>query len=244
MKYRLDRLLAELVPGLSRRQAKEEIRGGRVSIDGVTSRDPERKIDPGTEQIERDGVALVYVRFRYFLLNKPAGVLSATTDARQKTVLDLIGEVDPERYFPVGRLDRDTEGLLLITNDGELAHALLSPKKHVPKEYHALCRGNLTEDDLAPLREGVCLGDFTTSPAIARVLSSDSAQTWISLTITEGRFHQVKRMVAAIGSEVLFLRRVRMGELRLPAGLTPGQYRELTQTELAMLRPRNREDGT
>lgn len=238
MKYRLDRLLTELVPELSRKQAKDAIRAGRVTIDGVRTNDPERKTDPEAEVVALEGRPLAYAQFRYFLLNKPAGVLSATRDKKQKTVLDLISGIDKEKYFPVGRLDIDTEGLLLITNDGALSHELLSPKKHVEKEYIAVCRGILTDDTVAPLRTGVDLGDFTTAPAKVKVLSADStAQTTeLSLAITEGKFHQVKRMVAAVGSEVLHLRRIRMGGMSLPQDLKEGEYRELSAEDLRKFR--------
>ena len=235
MKFRLDRLLTKLVSTLSRKQAKDAIRGGRVRVDGVVVTDPERKTDPETETISLDGRELTYAKFRYFLLNKPAGVLSATRDKKKKTVLDLIPGIDHERYFPVGRLDLDTEGLLLITNDGALAHDLLSPKKHVEKEYYAVCRGIVTEEMLAPLTKGVDLGDFVTAPAAFRIAEKEGCDTGIFLTITEGKFHQVKRMIAHIGSEVVFLRRVRMGGLTIPEGLAPGEYTELSAETLTRL---------
>ena len=232
MKFRLDRLLTELVSTISRKQAKEAIRGGRVRIDGVVVTDPERKTDPEEETVSLDGKGLTYAKFRYYLLNKPAGVLSATRDKKKETVLDLIPGIDHEKFFPVGRLDIDTEGLLLITNDGALAHELLSPKKHVVKEYFALCKGVVTEEMLAPLAEGVDLGDFVTAPATFRIAGSEGENTGIFLTITEGKFHQVKRMVALIGSEILALRRVRMGGLTIPEGLAAGEFTELSSEEL------------
>ena len=223
MGMRLDRLLSELSPKMSRKQCRDAIRAGRVSVDGAAVRDPERKTDPEAETVALDGIAFSYARFRYFLLNKPAGVLSASRDKKQKTVLDLIPGIDPEKYFPVGRLDIDTEGFLLITNDGALAHELLSPKKHVPKTYHAVCRGALTEEDCAKLSAGIDLGDFVTAPAKAGILR-------------KGEFHQVKRMIQAVGSEVTALRRVSMGGLSLPDDLPAGHYTELTTAEIARIR--------
>ena len=236
MGMRLDRLLSELSPKMSRKQCRDAIRAGRVSVDGAAVRDPERKTDPEAETVALDGIAFSYARFRYFLLNKPAGVLSASRDKKQKTVLDLIPGIDPEKYFPVGRLDIDTEGFLLITNDGALAHELLSPKKHVPKTYHAVCRGALTEEDCAKLSAGIDLGDFVTAPAKAGILRKGDTETVLFLTITEGKFHQVKRMVQAVGSEVTALRRVSMGGLSLPDDLPAGHYTELTTAEIARIR--------
>lgn len=236
MGMRLDRLLSELSPKMSRKQCRDAIRAGRVSVDGEAVRDPERKTDPEAETVALDGIAFSYARFRYFLLNKPAGVLSASRDKKQKTVLDLIPGIDPEKYFPVGRLDIDTEGFLLITNDGALAHELLSPKKHVPKTYHAVCRGALTEEDCAKLSAGTDLGDFVTAPAKAGILRKGDTETVLFLTITEGKFHQVKRMVQAVGSEVTALRRVSMGGLSLPDDLPAGHYTELTTAEIARIR--------
>ena len=236
MGMRLDRLLSELSPKMSRKQCRDAIRAGRVTADGTVVRDPERKTDPETETVALDGMPFSYARFRYFLLNKPAGVLSASRDKKQRTVLDLIPEIDPEKYFPVGRLDIDTEGFLLITNDGAFAHELLSPKKHVPKTYHAVCRGVLTEEDCAKLSAGVDLGDFVTAPAKACILQKGDTETVLVLTITEGKFHQVKRMVQAVGGEVTALRRVSMGGLSLPDDLPAGHFIELTTAEIARIR--------
>ena len=231
---RLDRFLCECDASLTRKTAKDLLRDGSVAVNEIICKDPARKINPESDHVIVQGRELIYRKYRYFLLNKPAGVLSATQDKKSSTVLDLIPEAGQD-YFPVGRLDRDTVGLLLITNDGPLAHELLSPKKHVPKTYIAVCRGLLTDADCEPLRRGMELDDFIAMPAEVRILrnsSEDTPETVLALTIAEGKYHQVKRMVAAIGSEVIALRRVRMGGLWLPADLTEGCYTELSEEEL------------
>ena len=226
MVFRLDRFLSECDASLTRKTAKALLHNGSVSVNGTVVRDAACKVDTERDTVTVGGKVLVYQQFRYFLLNKPSGVLSASRDKHASTVLDLISGISGE-YFPVGRLDKDTEGLLLITNDGSLAHELLSPRKHVPKTYIAVCRGEVTEEACERLRGGIDLGDFTTAPAKVRILSGDDASTAVAITITEGKFHQVKRMVAAVGSEVQYLRRVRMGGLWLPQELAEGAYREV-----------------
>jgi 16S rRNA pseudouridine516 synthase len=170
------------------------------------------------------------------MLYKPAGVVSATRDKVSRTVLDLITDRQRKDLFPVGRLDKDTEGLLLITNDGELAHQLLSPRKHVDKVYYAKVKGKVTGEDTEAFLEGVMIEeDYRTLPAKLTILVSDAVSE-VELTIQEGRFHQVKRMFEAVGKEVIYLKRLSMGSLRLDEGLKPGEYRELTKEEIALLK--------
>ncbi|MBR5712500.1 MAG: rRNA pseudouridine synthase [Lachnospiraceae bacterium] len=229
---RLDRLLAETGHAASRKAAKEIIRAGLVTVEGIICRDSDRKVDAESGSVCVKGEPVAYAKYRYFLMNKPAGLLSASRDSREETVTDRIEGIRPEEYFPVGRLDRDTTGLLLITNDGALSHELLSPKKHVPKTYRAVCEGKIGDAQCRMLEGGLDLGDFVTAPAKAIVADSDEATTTILLTITEGKFHQVKRMVEKVGSQVLKLTRIQMGGLTLPEDLAPGEYREVAIEEL------------
>lgn len=243
MTIRLDRLLAETVPGLSRAEAKKALRNGSVKVDGVICRSGDLHIDPENSVVTMNDKAITYAKTRYFLLNKPSGVLSATTDRKQKTVLDLIPGIRKSDHFPVGRLDKDTEGLLLITNDGALAHELLSPKKHVKKTYIAVCRGVIDPAIVARMEAGLDLGDFITAPAEVSILMTGASETVIAITITEGKYHQVKRMAEAVGSEVLKLRRIRMGGLWLPRDLASGECKEYGSEELrALLKEENEED--
>ena len=196
-----------------------------------------------------DGLKIPYQKYLYYVLNKPAGVITATTDSRDRTVLDLLGEDRRKDLFPVGRLDKDTEGLLLITNDGPLAHRLLSPRKHVDKCYYAKVRGEVTGEDVEQFAQGLFLAGLgeekeeKTMPARLEILKTASAAgkeapgivSEILLTIQEGKFHQVKRMFQAVGKEVLYLKRLSMGSLKLDPELAPGQYRELTKEEMERL---------
>ncbi|MBR4812503.1 MAG: rRNA pseudouridine synthase [Lachnospiraceae bacterium] len=244
MLFRLDRFLTECDPSLTRKSAKALLHDGAVTVNGRPVRDAAFKLDTDKDTVCVGGKLLTYRQFRYFTINKTAGVLSASRDNRTKTVVDLIDGIGDD-YFPVGRLDKDTEGLLIITNDGALAHELLSPRKHVPKTYIAVCRGLLGDTDCERLQNGIDLGDFTTAPAKALILQQDSleneATTTIALTITEGKFHQVKRMIEAVGSEVLYLQRVRMGGLWLPLTLEKGAYLE---TDGEALKKELFQDGT
>ena len=182
------------------------------------------------------GQMVAYAEYEYYMLNKPAGVVSATEDKKDSTVLDLIDEKQRKDLFPVGRLDKDTEGLLLITNDGELAHQLLSPKKHVDKVYFARIDGKVTEEDRRRFAEGLEIGEEKlTLPAYLEILKSEEISE-IRLTIREGKFHQVKRMFHAVGKEVIYLKRLQMGSLVLDPRLALGEYRELTGQELEALR--------
>lgn len=234
MKIRLDKYLADMGCG-TRSQVKRGITKDGAEVNGVKVTRPEEKIDTERDTVLFNGMTVGYAEFEYYMLNKPAGVVSATEDRRERTVLDLIGEKRRKDLFPVGRLDKDTEGLLLITNDGELAHRLLSPKKHVDKTYYARVAGRITEEHKKIFAAGVDIGDEKPAlPAELRILSSEEISE-VELTIHEGRFHQVKRMFHAVGGEVLYLKRTSMGSLRLDECLEPGQYRRLTEDEIRAL---------
>lgn len=234
MRIRLDKYLADMGCG-TRSQVKREIAGGSVMVNGAPARRPEDKIDTEKDSVVFRGSPVGYVEFEYFMLNKPAGVVSATEDRKERTVLDLIDARQRKDLFPVGRLDKDTEGLLLITNDGEMAHRLLSPKKHVDKVYYARVAGRITEEHVRLFAEGVDIGDEKPAlPAELTVLSSGEISE-IELVIREGRFHQVKRMFQAAGGEVTYLKRLRMGSLVLDGELEPGEYRKLTEEEVRAL---------
>lgn len=231
---RLDKFLADMGCG-SRAEVKQFIRKGQTAVNGVTVKSPDYKVNPETDHVVCRNEVISYTEYEYYLLNKPAGVITATEDSREKTVLDLIRSKKRKDLFPAGRLDKDTEGLLLITNDGPLAHNLLAPGKHVSKTYYARIDGTVTEEDAAAFREGVDIGDpKPTLPADLRILSS-GPESEIELTITEGRFHQVKRMFEAKGKKVLYLKRISMGSLKLDPTLAPGEYRALTEEEIREL---------
>lgn len=231
---RLDKYLADMSIG-TRQEVKKYIRQGRVKINEDIIKKPEYKIREDEDKITFDGAPVAYETFEYYMLNKPAGVISATEDKRDKTVLDLIKEKKRKDLFPVGRLDKDTEGLLLITNDGALAHRLLSPKKHVDKCYYAKISGGVTEEDVRLFKERINIGTQEepewTMPAELKILEKGTVSR-IRLTIREGKFHQVKRMFLAVGKEVVYLKRERMGALVLDEELAPGEYRKLTDSEL------------
>ncbi|WP_408071174.1 pseudouridine synthase [Butyrivibrio sp. JL13D10] len=230
---RLDKFLGACGLG-TRKQIKEFIKNGMVSIDGEIAKKPEISIDPAVNSILFSGESLTddYKEFRYYLLYKPQGVVSATRDNHDTTVLDLIDTGFDKNLAPVGRLDKDAEGLLIITNDGKLSHRLLSPKKHVEKEYEVHTKKPVSENDIKRLEEGVDIGDE--EPTLpARAFVKDEI---LHLIIHEGRFHQVKRMLEAVDNEVVFLKRIRMGNLCLDPSLEPGEYRELTDEELDLLK--------
>lgn len=237
---RLDKFLAEMGVG-SRSQIKEAARKGSIQVNGSCCKKADEKIDPDTDQVSYCGEEISYVQTEYYMLYKPQGVVSATEDTRYPTVLDLITSKKRKDLFPVGRLDIDTEGLLLITNDGDLAHRLLSPKKHVDKVYEAKVEGTLPADSIHQFAEGITLLDGTpTRPAKLEILSSSQADSagdtagmsYIRLTIHEGKFHQVKRMFEAVGCKVVYLKRCVMGTLVLDEQLQPGEFRPLTQAEI------------
>ncbi|MBO5487410.1 MAG: rRNA pseudouridine synthase [Eubacterium sp.] len=227
---RLDKFLCEMNIG-TRSQVKDFIRKGLVSINGNVAKKPEEKVAPDKDCISFKGEVLAYQQFYYYMLNKPQGVVSATKDNLDKTVLDLI-KTDRKDIFPVGRLDKDTEGLLLLTNDGELAHNMLSPKKHVDKTYLVTIKKELLQEEINALEQGVDIGDDKPT-ASARVEVIDASH--IHLTIREGRFHQVKRMLKAVDNEVLALKRISFGPLTLDESLLPGESRELTAQEVALI---------
>ena len=276
---RLDRLLAQEGFG-TRSEIKKAIRSGRAAVNGTIEKDPGRQIS-SDDEVRFDDKVIARAEFVYYMLYKPAGVITATEDSRTATVLDLLRAPEysgnpSERQsvqhsrpvqpvlrrdlFPVGRLDRDTEGLLLITDDGQLAHRLLSPGRHVDKVYYAVVTGQVTEEDRRRFAEGLCVDESLTAMP-ARLLSAAEAAreteqlsglipedpqqlippgttsfSPVLVTIREGKFHQIKRMFAAVGKEVLYLRRLSMGPLLLDEALSPGEFRELTQEEIRLLR--------
>lgn len=234
MKIRLDKFLADMGFG-TRSQVRQQIAGGNVTVNGLPARRPELKVDTDKDRVLFCGTEAAYAQYEYYMLNKPADVVSATEDKKERTVLDLLQERKRKDLFPVGRLDKDTEGLLLITNNGDLAHRLLAPGRHVDKVYYAEIDGKVTREDAELFRAGVDIGDKKkTMPAFLEILSS-ADRSEILLTIREGRFHQVKRMFHAVGKEVLFLRRIQMGPLKLDEKLRPGEYRRLTKEEVEKL---------
>ncbi len=270
---RLDKMLGNLGYG-TRSGIKALVRQGAVAVNGAAAKDPGMQIDPEKDEVRLDGERIAYRDTVYVLLHKPAGYVSATEDNRDRTVLELLDEeTNVFSPFPVGRLDKDTEGLLLLTNDGKLSHELLSPRKHVPKTYQALVAGEVGPADVGRFADGVALDDgYVTLPAELKVLAvsragesfehpemaeaadrtsrvpglrgaelaearrQGQALSWIELTIHEGKYHQVKRMFQAVEKEVVYLRRVAMGPLALDPALAPGEWRELTEEELAALR--------
>lgn len=231
---RIDKLLSST--GLwSRKEVKELVRRGRVTLNGKVVARVEEKADPAADELRVDGSPVDCAPFVYIMMNKPDGLLSATTDKRQKTVVDLLPEHLRRRgLFPVGRLDKDTVGLLLLTDDGPLGHELLSPKKHVDKVYHARVNGHINEQDVRRLAEGMVLEDgLHCLPALLAPLGDGSE---CLVTLREGKYHQVKRMLAACGKPVTALKRLSMGPLALDDALQPGQWRFLTPEELASLK--------
>lgn len=233
---RLDKIIAS-TGRYSRREVKQLIRQGRVLLNGTAPRSAEEKADPERATILVDGMTLTYQKYTWIMLHKPAGVLSATEDGRGKTVLDLLPEELRRRnLFPVGRLDKDTEGLLLLTNEGGLAHDLLSPRHHVDKVYYARCTGPLSQEDCRAFADGMVLEDGTQClPAGLEILAS-GLESEALVTLREGKFHQVKRMLAARGAPVVYLKRLKMGNLTLDPGLAPGEFRFLSEEEVGLLR--------
>lgn len=228
---RLDRFLAECGAG-SRKEVSAMVRKGRVCVKGLTVKDPSVHIDENTPLVSLDGKELFLKGFSYYMLNKPAGVVSATKDGRDSTVLDLIKEKQKKKLFPVGRLDKDTEGLLIITDDGPLGHRLLAPGRHVDKQYYVKLNKPVSEEDVRAFAEGLIVDkEFTAMPAVLLPKEDNDAL----VTIHEGKFHQVKRMFEAVGKTVVYLKRLSMGGLKLDESLAPGQYRELTEEEVRLL---------
>ncbi|GAX89808.1 pseudouridine synthase [Effusibacillus lacus] len=235
-RQRLDKILAHIGIG-TRKEIKKLVKDKRVTVNHQLVKDPGMHVWTSRDRIEVDGKAVRYREYIYLMMNKPKGVISSTEDDYDEVVVELLAQ---EHYafapFPVGRLDKDTEGLLLLTNDGKLAHQLLSPKKHVPKTYCATVLGEVTEADAEAFRRGVVLDDgYQTLPGELTILRTGS-ESEIELTIYEGKFHQVKRMFEAVGKKVTYLKRISMGPLHLDESLEPGEYRELTDEEIDLLK--------
>jgi 16S rRNA pseudouridine516 synthase len=233
---RIDKLLANMGFG-TRKEVKHLLKTGLVRVNEEIVKDAKTHVDPDKQLVTVNGEQVEYKEFIYLMMNKPQGIISATEDNHDQTVIDILEHEDAIfDPFPVGRLDKDTEGLLLITNDGQLAHQLLSPKKHVPKTYYAHIDDVVNEEDVAAFKQGVVLDDgYETKPGILKILETGQTSK-IELTITEGKFHQVKRMFEAVGKRVVYLKRIRMGPLPLDETLELGEYRELTDDELELLR--------
>lgn len=250
---RLDKYLAQMSIG-TRSEVKKFIKSGRVFVNGALASGPEQKVTE-EDNVEFDGENISYEKYVYYMLNKPQGVVSATKDNTCRTVLSLITDSTKKDIFPVGRLDKDTEGLLMITNDGALSHELLAPGKHVWKTYFVRVMGTLQDNEVECLEKGVDIGeDKPTRPAkVCRLAVEDldittenpgypdENESCLELSICEGKFHQVKRMLAAVGHPVLYLKRLSMGPLELDPGLTPGEYRRLTQEEITALKSRSKD---
>ena len=237
-KMRVDKLLSN-VGVASRAELKKYCKQGLISVNGKVINNPGVQVDSENDEVTFNGEKIVYREFVYIMLNKPDGYISATFDKHDPIVLDLIDSsylvFEP---FPVGRLDKDTEGLLVLTNDGQLAHRVLSPKKHVPKTYYAKIQGKVTEEDILAFEKGVVLDDgYETMPSQLKILKSDEMSE-IELTIHEGKFHQVKRMFESVGKKVVYLKRLSMGKLTLDESLELGAYRELTEEEVKLIEER------
>lgn len=239
---RLDKLLAHTGFG-TRKEVKKIIKDGYIEVNGDIVKNSGLKVDPKEDDIRIGGERIYYEEFVYFMLNKPAGVISATEDFIHDTVLDLLEPADVvQEPHPVGRLDIDTEGLLILTNDGQLTHQLTSPKKEVDKEYYAIITGIVTEEDVVAFEEGLMIddedGDFKSLPAKLEILDVDEEEetSEIKVTVQEGKFHQVKRMFKAVGKRVFYLKRLRMHTLELDESLPLGEYRRLTDEELESLK--------
>lgn len=239
MTERLDKLIASQGK-LSRSDVKKMVKSGRVTVDGAVVKSADIKVDADKSVISVDGKALNYKKNIYIMLNKPQGVISASNDKTQKTVVDL---VPPELYrdglFPAGRLDGDTVGFVLITDDGDFAHRILSPKNHIMKTYHATLRSPLTEEDISAFKNGIELSDGTLCLEAEVRMLEKTDEPIAEVKICEGKYHQVKRMFAALGNKVLYLKRVRMGGLDLDESLEEGQCREITAEELLLLSEKN-----
>lgn len=237
---RLDKFLCDCNVG-TRSQVKDYIRSGLITVNRQIVKKADIKIEETKDLVTFRGEILTFREFAYYMLNKPQGVVSATVDHTADTVLALLKQAKEKDLFPVGRLDKDTTGLLLITNDGNLAHQLLSPKKHVDKTYLVGISKPLTSEEIQCLEKGVDIGDEAlTMPAKVKIVTDFS----IYLTIQEGRFHQVKRMLKAVGNEVISLKRISFGALKLDETLQPGEYRELTSEELNSLMKKELSNGT
>lgn len=272
---RLDKFLSEM--GIaSRKETREYAKKGRIKVNDAIVKSSDYKIDTDKDIVTFDGRTIAYEQFEYYMLNKPAGVVSATVDNNDRTVIDLIDSERKKDLFPVGRLDKDTVGLLIITNDGELAHSLLSPVKHIDKKYFARVEGIITEEHIKRFKEGLKLKDGTlTKPAQLEIIKSGNDKSdnvksdnpksendksdnpksdnlksnneksdnisEVEITICEGKYHQIKRMIACVGGKVIYLKRLSMGSLKLDENLREGEYRRLTEEEIKCLRNGNGE---
>lgn len=228
---RLDKLLANMGYG-SRKDVKNILKQKQVSVNNSITKDGSLHVDPSSDSVVVGEEEVHYQKFIYLMLNKPPGYVSATTDDKDKTIIDLLSaEFQKFKPFPVGRLDKDTEGLLLLTNNGDLGHKLTSPKKDITKLYYARIDGTVTAEDVKQFSIGLELEDgYVTKPAQLHILSSGK-ESEVEVTITEGKYHQIKRMFGAVGKRVIYLKRLKMGALSLDTSLKPGQYRELTENE-------------
>lgn len=234
---RIDKLLVEMNYG-SRSEIKKAVKNGRVQIDQKVIKDSGFHVDPVKSQILFDGTLVEYRKYVYYMVNKPAGVISATEDLVHQTAIDLIQEKHRKGLFPVGRLDIDTEGLLLITNDGAMAHELLSPKKHVTKTYYAQIDGPISLEEVQQFKQGIILEDgYQCMPSTLRVLNHENPTT-VEIKIQEGKFHQIKRMFQAVHRNVVYLKRIAMGPISLDENLETGEYRLLSEGEIHKLQER------
>lgn len=237
---RIDKFLADAGIG-TRSEVKNYIKKGMIQVNGKQIQKPDIKIETTKDTVTFQNERIDMEDFEYYMLNKPAGYVSATKDNTAPTVLSLI-ESRRKDLFPVGRLDKDTEGLLLITNDGTLSHKLLSPKHHVDKTYYAIVKGHVNEQDIHQFSKGLVIGDadFNTAlPAKLSIVDNYNVEenlSYVSITIQEGKFHQIKRMFQAVGKKVIYLKRISFGGITLPETLSLGEYRRLTETELEILR--------
>ncbi|MBU3127202.1 pseudouridine synthase [Clostridium tagluense] len=234
---RIDKVLSNLGHG-TRKEVKGLLKKGKVEIDGIIASDSAMKIDPDKAVIKVSGEEIKYRKHIYLIMNKPAGVVSATVDNHDETVIDLLDEqYHSFKPFPIGRLDKDTVGLLLITNDGELNHKLIAPKNHVDKVYYAEINKFIDEKDISTFKNGVVIDDgYKCMPAILEVLNANENGSEVMVTIQEGKFHQVKRMFESVNKKVVFLRRISFGPLKLDESLSEGQYRELSEEEINSLK--------
>lgn len=236
MHIRLDKMLANMGYG-TRKEVKQLLKTGAVSVDGEIVTDGKMKVHPDEQEVVVFGERVIYQPYIYLMMNKPSGVICATEDDRHLTVIDLLDD-EYKKYapFPVGRLDKETTGLLFITNDGRFAHSLTSPRRNVPKTYVAKVRGRVDEADVKAFQNGVVLDDGYKTKAATLSIRSSGPISDVEVTITEGKFHQVKRMFEAIGKYVLQLERVKIGDVALDRRLNRGGFRELTEGELQLLR--------
>ena len=232
---RLDKFLKDLGKG-SRKEVKEYIKKGYIKVNNNIIKSSDLKIDEEKDVVMFDNEILTYEKFVYLMLNKPAGVVSATFDNKDKTVIDLINEYKHLDLFPFGRLDKDTEGLLIISNDGKLAHDLLSPKKHVDKKYYVEVEGILNNEDIVEFKEGIILEDNEVCKSATLEIIDSAPISKCYVTISEGKYHQVKRMFEMVNKKVIYLKRITFGNIILDDNLKLGEYRKLTEEEIIRLK--------